>query len=96
VLAAPVTDMWHDTTTLYTRVVGGHATAAEEGAAPLIASGVLHLAVCDFLKELTTFRAGGAGIVDEAGAVASFGMLWLNELWDVYSPLPLAAGAPSW
>jgi cholesterol oxidase len=58
-------DLWSDTTTLFTRVLKGHATAEEEKAAQnrannipelIVASGIIHIYFFDFLKQLTTFR----------------------------------------
>ncbi len=54
-------DVWHDTTTLFTRVLRGHVEEDEEEGAELVGSGVLRIRVRDFAKQLTTFRSHGPG-----------------------------------
>jgi hypothetical protein len=77
-------DVWRDTTTLFTRVVRGHVEAGEEEAAELVASGVLRIRMRDFARQLTTFRAGGAGLATKLTALARFGWLFLGQLAEAY------------
>jgi predicted acylesterase/phospholipase RssA len=86
----PGFDVWSDTTTLYTRIVEGHGTFADQG--KLLASGVLKLHMMDFLKELTTFRVQGPTLADRTSALARFGQLFLGKLWDVYASHVLSYG----
>jgi hypothetical protein len=90
----PGFDIWHDTTTLFTRVLNGHVSeedehAAEEDPAKLKqmvkGSGIIIIHFFDFLKQLTTFRAGGPTISDRASAMSRFGKLFMGKLWDVYA-----------
>jgi cholesterol oxidase len=78
----PGFDVWRDTTTLYTRVLGGHVEDGDDEAAEVVASGVIHIHLRDFAKQLTTFRADPPGHVE---ALARFGRLFAGDLWDVYS-----------
>ena len=63
----PGFDLWHDTTTLYTRILRGHVTAEEEKALeqngqlePAVAgSGIIVIPFFSFLKQLTTFAPRG-------------------------------------
>ena len=56
----PPTYVWSDTTTLYTRLLRGHAEAGDDSGAEIVASGILRLGLLGFLRQLATFRAGGA------------------------------------
>lgn len=96
----PGFDLWHDTTTLYTRILRGHISPEEEKA--LEQSGQLEQAVCgsgiivipffSFLKQLTTFRAEGPTLSDRTSAMARFGRLFMGKLWDVYARQVLSSG----
>jgi cholesterol oxidase len=77
----PGLDVWTDTSTLYTRMLGGHVGAAGDPDAPLIATGILHILPRDFARQMTTFRVRPAHRVD---ALARFGRLFASELWETY------------
>ena len=77
-------DVWRDTTTLFTRVLRGHVQADEEGAAELVASGVLRIRMRDFAKQLTTFRASGRGPGAALGVLVRFGWIFLGQLAEAY------------
>ena len=63
--------------TLYTRLLAGHVDAA----APVIATGILHILPGDFAKQLTTFRVDPPLRLD---ALARFGALFAGDLWETY------------
>ena len=97
----PGRDLWHDTTTLFTRILDGHVDAAEEEAAKgdpeklqqmVVASGIIVIQYFDFLKQLTTFRTEGPTRSDRASAMARFGRLFIGKLWDVYARDVLTSG----
>jgi predicted acylesterase/phospholipase RssA len=97
----PGRDLWHDTTTLFTRILGGYVDAAEEEAAKgdpeklqqmVVASGIIVIQYFDFLKQLTTFRTEGPTRSDRASAMARFGRLFIGKLWDVYARDVLTSG----
>jgi len=97
----PGFDLWHDTTTLFTRILNGHVSADEEGAAAndadkltqmVKASGIITIHFFDFLKQLTTFSTEGPTISDRAAAMARFGRLFMGKLWDVYARNVLTSG----
>jgi cholesterol oxidase len=81
----PGLDLWTDTTTLFTRVLAGHADVGPEAGAAepgsVIATGILHIHPLDFARQLTTFRPHPPTRVD---ALARFGALFAGELWEAY------------
>ena len=83
----PGFDLWRDTTTLYTRVLPGHVSAAQDREAEPVAAGIIHIHGLDFGKQLTTFRSDPPGRLD---ALGRFGALFAGDLWKVYGP---AAGS---
>ena len=64
-------DVWTDTTTLFTRILKGHVGAEADGGASILAAGIIHIHFLDFLDELTTFRVEGASIADRASSLES-------------------------
>src|SRR5207247_9283673 len=85
----PGFDLWHDTTTLFTRILSGHVSAEEEAAAAkdpekfkqiVKASGIIIIHFFDFLKQLTTFRTEGPTISDRTAATVRFGPLFMGQL----------------
>ena len=97
----PGLDIWHDTTTLFTRVLNGHISAEEEAAAAedpeklkqlVKGSGIIIIYFFDFMKQLTTFRSEGPTAADRAAAMARFGRLFMGKLWDVYGRNVLISG----
>ncbi|HJT67081.1 MAG TPA: patatin-like phospholipase family protein [Pyrinomonadaceae bacterium] len=90
----PGFDVWSDTTTLFTRVLNGHVSEADEKAVAndpeklkqmVKGSGIIHIHFFDFMKQLTTFRAEGPTLSDRASAMSRFGKLFMGKLWDVYA-----------
>ena len=90
----PGFDLWHDTTTLFTRVLNGHVSEEDERAAEkdqeklkqmVRGSGIIIIHFFDFMKQLTTFRAKGPTFSDRASAMNRFGKLFMGKLWDVYA-----------
>ena len=77
-------DLWPDTTTLFTRVVRGHTESGEDDDAELIAAGILRITPLSFARQLTTFRASGAGLAGNLAALARFNVLFLGALVQVY------------
>jgi cholesterol oxidase len=67
----PGHDLWTDTSTLYTRILGA-------GERSVVATGVMRLGAADFVKQLGTFRSGRATVL------ASFLRFFTGALWDVY------------
>jgi predicted acylesterase/phospholipase RssA len=85
VRGAKVSDVWTDTTTLFTRILKGHVGALADGGANILAAGIIHIHFLDFLEELTTFRTEGPTLAARASAMQRFGSLFLSKLWDVYA-----------
>lgn len=97
----PGMDMWHDTTTLFTRILHGHVSAEDEAAAAsdpaklnemLVGSGIIIIHFFDFMKQLTTFRTEGPTLSDRTSAMVRFGRLFMGKLWDVYARNILTSG----
>lgn len=82
----PGFDLWSDTTTLYTRLLRGHVEAGAEEQAEVSASGILHIYMLDFARQLTTFRARGPSFGERSRALREFGQLFLGRLWELYAP----------
>lgn len=78
-------DVWSDTTTLYTRILEGHRGGRDDAGALVVAAGILRLHLTDFLEELGTFRVQGPTVSERAAALARFGAFFLGSLWDVYA-----------
>ncbi len=79
-------EVWANTTTLYTNIFSGHVEADQESSAQLVAAGIIHIEVPDFLRELTTLRAFAPTAQARAEGVEKFGRFFLGSLWDVYRP----------
>jgi hypothetical protein len=77
-------DVWKDTTTLFTSVLQGHVAEGDDETAEKLAVGVLRIRMRDFAKQLTTFRAGGPTLVNQLGALARFGVIFVQQLADAY------------
>ncbi|HET9139503.1 GMC family oxidoreductase [Actinophytocola sp.] len=86
----PATRMWHDTSTLYTRLLRGHLPPqgdddlpADAGVAGVIGAGTLRIQPMDLAVTLKSFRAQGPNGIT---ALAQFGRFFVGQLWDVYGP----------
>jgi hypothetical protein len=77
-------DIWKDTTTLFTRVLGGHVPEGGDEDATVLASGVIVIRARDFAKQLTTFRAGGPSVGKQVGALVKFGVIFAQQLAEAY------------
>lgn len=73
-------DIWGTTSTLYTVIRDGH-----DRSGPVLATGIMHILLEDFLHQLTTFAVSGTDDpIQKAGALARFGNMFLGTLWDVF------------
>jgi len=76
------TDLWNDTTTLFTRLHQGTDTTG-----PVAGAGVLRLGVPDLMKLTSTMRVvNAAGVSDQMRALAVFGRFFMGNLWETYGP----------
>lgn len=80
-------DMWSDTTTLYTQVLGEHIPIGDGTPEDQVrGAGILRMTPLAFARQLTTFRADGS---HPSKALIAFGSMFISELWDVFGrPLP--------
>ena len=75
-------DMWTDTTTLFTRILAGHVQPQDDKGAKILASGIIRIHMLDFLHQLTTFKVEGPTLGGRVGGLcdldhfswASYGM----------------------
>ena len=87
----PGPDLWSDTTTLKTTILAGHIEADGESASVVVGAGILHIAVVDFLHQLTTFRSDAPSFGQRAQAIQRFGEFFMGSLWKIYG-LPRSHG----
>jgi predicted acylesterase/phospholipase RssA len=87
VIDQPGNDIWTSTTTLYTTLFKGTVQAGQEAGAEVLGAGIIHIALLDFLRQLTTFRAEGGTLSDRLTALNKFGGLFLGKIWDIYGPV---------
>ncbi|MGH7931885.1 MAG: patatin-like phospholipase family protein [Candidatus Binataceae bacterium] len=97
----PNVDAWQATTTLFTRILKGHVSEAEQNKIETdpralgnitVGSGIIVIHLLDFLKQLTTFRVEGPSVPDRLSAFGRFGKLFMGKLWDVYAQDILTSG----
>jgi cholesterol oxidase len=79
-------DVWGETTTLYTTILAGHVEAADDHAAAVIGAGIIHILPFDFARQLTTFRVKGVALSGRWKAFQAFGALFMGQLWEVFQP----------
>ena len=89
---SPISDVWQDTTTLYTTVFEGYVEPNDEAQAKVAARGILHLHLLDFLKQLSTFRAKAPDTKTRLEVLTHFGTFFMGNLWDVYGRRVLEYG----
>ncbi len=76
------TDLWNDTTTLYTKLHKG-----TDATGPVVGAGVLRLGLADLAKLTSTMRVLNAEKAsDHARALGEFGRFFMGNLWDTYGP----------
>jgi cholesterol oxidase len=74
-------DVWGATSTLYTVIRAGH-----ERTGRVMAAGILHILVADFMHQLTTFTVSGTDDpARKAEALSKFGRMFMGTLWDVFA-----------
>lgn len=78
-------DIWSSTTTLFTRILQGHVEHQGDCGVGVVATGILHVHLLDFLHELTTFKIGSPNPAEQMAALTRFGTMYMGKLWDVYA-----------
>jgi len=76
--------VWQDTTTLHLYLLEGHVERDQDPQASVVAAGILHIHLGDFLRQLSTFRAFGPDRAARIAGFARFGQFFLGSLWDTY------------
>src|SRR5579863_6280811 len=73
-------DVWGATSTLYTVIREGHDRAGR-----VLATGIMHILMQDFMRQLTTFTVTGTdNPTQKAEAMGRFGNMFMGTLWDVF------------
>jgi predicted acylesterase/phospholipase RssA len=78
----PGADLWADTTTLYARLLEGHAAEGDD--APVVGAGILRISPLAFARQLTTFRGSGPAPFGGLRAVLRFGWAFAGDLVTAY------------
>lgn len=73
-------EMWNETTTLYTAIWEGHFAYLINTEKKILGLGVLHIAVGDFIHQMTTFK------YDSPKSVINFMEIFAGKLWESYAP----------
>ncbi|XDD48883.1 alpha/beta hydrolase [Leptospira sp. WS92.C1] len=81
-----IENIWHDTSTLYSKIFSGHIEESKEGKSKILYTGILHILIPDFIKQMTTFHSNGKTFTERQEALLKFGELFLGNLWEVYAP----------
>lgn len=89
----PGFDVWSDNTTLFTSIRDGWSTADR-----VIAQGIIHVRLPDFLRQLGTIRIRNSRSAGESATwLGRFGTFYFGEIWDTYIrghvPVPVPAPA---
>lgn len=88
-------DVWHDTTTLFTKLLRGHVESDEEAGAEVVAAGIIQIYLRDFLKQLTTIRVEGPTATARSAARYRFTKYFLGSLWEVYGSREASGQTPA-
>ena len=87
---SPLTDVWHDTTTLYITVYDGGDHSAR-----VLGKGILVIRPQDFFRQLTTMQATNAANLEQRlDAEARFGKFFLGVLAQKYGRIFRTPGKP--
>jgi predicted acylesterase/phospholipase RssA len=84
--------IWHDTTTLFVKILYGHIEPDDEMHAEIVGSGILQVTFLEFLKQLTTFHVESQNLLEKPKILARFGEFFLGGLWDSYGQHILSYG----
>lgn len=79
-------DLWSDTTTLYVNVFAGDVSAEEAPGSKIVATGILHLGVIDFMNVLRSITATQGDGSNSVMGLARFGEFFAGSLWQLYGP----------
>lgn len=90
-----LTDMWDETTTLYTYIWEGHHHFKERDL-ELHSLGILNLTVNDFINQLKTFTFSGADTSKSASTLFKFISFFSGNLWEAYAPFIFGKDNKRW
>lgn len=79
-------DLWSDTTTLFVNVFAGKVLPEDAAATPILATGILHLGMLDFMQVLASMKATNQDGSPSIMGLASFGEYFAGSLWQLYGP----------
>lgn len=88
-------DVWNETTTLYTSLWKGHSDYSENRP-DLVAIGILRLTLMDFMNQLKTFKMSGGDIIDKTKTLTDFMGVFAGKLWESYAPTVFGTDSFRW
>jgi cholesterol oxidase len=74
--------VWHDTSVLFTRILGDHGEAETD----VVASGILRVQPADFLVTLASFRGRAGTRAAQVKAISRYLEFFARQLWPLYAP----------
>lgn len=90
------TDVWDETTTLYTYVFEGHLEEQDFPTAKIVRLGILKILIDDFIEQLKSFETTGGNIIQRAGALSKFLSIFAGNLWEAYAPFIFGTDQERW
>lgn len=90
------TDIWDETTTLYTSIFSGHLNEPPKAGDTPLYYGVLKIHPEDFIKQLQTFKTNSSSLIVRASALSKFLSLFAGNLWEAYAPFIFGTDEERW
>jgi cholesterol oxidase len=89
-------DMWDETTTLYTYIWKGHQSYSDVAESAVVGAGILKISLTDFLEQMTTFKCSGDNFVSRSSSLIRFLTLFAGNLWESYAPFFFGTDRVRW
>lgn len=96
VLKEEVSKAWDETTTLYFYIWEGHLPYNYEVEKNVLGLGVLHIAVHDFIHQLTTFKTSSTTGRPHIEVIGRFMGEFSKNLWEAYAPFIFTTTSSRW
>lgn len=91
-----LTQMWQQTTTLYSTIWDGHHFYLSGERREIHATGILKISPKDFAKQLTTFESNASCNATKILTITKFLKLFSDNLWESYSPIIFGSDSKNW
>ncbi len=90
-------DVWSETTTLYCYLWKGHRPFVfDKPVTELLAIGVLHISIADFMQQLSTFTVTGVSELEKPLILAQFVKEFVGPLYEAYAPSIFGSASRRW